>query len=404
MKVLMVNKFLYPNGGSETYVFQLGDYLKSQGHEVQYFGMEHEGRCVGNAVNSYTSNMDFHVGNKLVKLTYPIKTIYSSEARKKIRLVLNDFKPDVVHMNNFNFQLTPSVILEIKKWSKSTNHAVRIVYTAHDYQLICPNHMMYNPQTRESCEKCIDGNFINCAAGKCIHASVMKSMIGALEGYFWRWRGVYKYISTFICPSDFMKSKMDTNPLFKLKTVAIHNFTEVVKRKQITKKKYVFFFGRFSQEKGIRTLIEVCKDLPQIQFVFAGAGPLECDIKNVLNIQNAGFQKGADLEKLIREAAFSVYPSEWYENCPFSVMESQMCGTPVLGANIGGIPELIEVNKTGELFESGNKLQLKSKIEKMWNDRTLTEQYSNNCKHLKFNTIEQYYTKIMDIYKGSVCN
>ena len=115
MKVLLINKFLYPNGGSETYIFKLGEYLQSIGHEVQYFGMEHEGRIVGNRVDSYTSDMDFHGGSKLGKLTYPIKTIYSAEARKKIRLVLDDFKPDVCHLNNFNYQLTPSVILEIER-------------------------------------------------------------------------------------------------------------------------------------------------------------------------------------------------------------------------------------------------------------------------------------------------
>lgn len=79
MKILMVNKFLYPNGGSETYIFELGRQLQTMGHEVQYFGMEHEGRCVGNRVNAYTNDMDFHGGSKLAKLTYPLKTIYSGE-------------------------------------------------------------------------------------------------------------------------------------------------------------------------------------------------------------------------------------------------------------------------------------------------------------------------------------
>ena len=94
MKVLMINKFLYPNGGSETYMFELGKQLEKMGHEVQYFGMEHEGRCVGNRVDAYTGSMDFHGGSKLTKLTYPLKTIYSSEARQKLRLVLDDFRPD----------------------------------------------------------------------------------------------------------------------------------------------------------------------------------------------------------------------------------------------------------------------------------------------------------------------
>ena len=88
MRVLIINKFLYPNGGSETYIFKLGEALEQHGHEVQYFGMEHEGRCVGNRVNAYTSDMDFHGGSKLSKLTYPIKTIYSKEAREKLRLVV----------------------------------------------------------------------------------------------------------------------------------------------------------------------------------------------------------------------------------------------------------------------------------------------------------------------------
>ena len=116
MKVLMINKFLYPNGGSETYMFELGKQLERMGHEVQYFGMEHEGRCVGNRVDAYTGSMDFHGGSKLTKLTYPLKTIYSSEARQKLRLVLDDFRPDVIHLNNFNYQLTPSIILEADKW------------------------------------------------------------------------------------------------------------------------------------------------------------------------------------------------------------------------------------------------------------------------------------------------
>lgn len=103
MKILMINKFLYPNGGSETYIFELGKQLEKMGHEVQYFGMEHEGRCVGNRVGAYTSSMDFHGGSRLAKLTYPLKTIYSSEARQKLRLVLDDFRPDVIHLNNFNY-------------------------------------------------------------------------------------------------------------------------------------------------------------------------------------------------------------------------------------------------------------------------------------------------------------
>lgn len=400
MKVLMINKFLYPNGGSETYIFKLGEMLEKMGHEVQYFGMEHKGRCVGNRINAYTSDMDFHGGSKLAKLTYPLKTIYSKEARVQIHKVLEDFQPDVLHLNNFNYQLTPSIILEIMKWRKETGKDCEIVVTAHDYQLVCPNHMLNNPNTHENCEKCIGGHYFNCTKGKCIHGSMAKSAIGTMEAEFWKLNGAYKYIDTIICCSEFLKSKLDTNPLFAKKTVAIHNFIDKVEWQSNDKKNYVLYFGRFSEEKGIGTLIKVCKELPDIQFIFAGTGPLEESVNGVANIRNVGFQKGDALEKLIREARFSTYPSEWYENCPFSIMESQMFGTPVLGADIGGIPELIQVGKTGELFESGNAEELKSKIQKLWNDRELCEEYSVNCKNISFDDIDAYGEKLVKIYQG----
>ena len=392
----MVNKFLHRNGGSETYIFKLGEALEQHGHEVQYFGMEHEGRCVGNRVNAYTSDMDFHGGSKFAKLTYPIKTIYSKEARKKIRLVLDDFEPDVVHLNNFNYQLTPSVILEVVKWRKKNNKKCRIVYTAHDYQLICPNHMMNNPNTHKNCEKCVGEKFINCLKGKCVHGSSAKSAVGMAESYFWNIKGTYKYIDSFICCSEFMKAKLDTNPVFADKTVALHNFIDRVEWKDTEKKDYILYFGRYSDEKGIGTLIEVCRSMPDVQFVFAGNGPLENTVNNVPNIKNVGFQTGDKLEKLIREARVSVYPSEWYENCPFSVMESQMYGTPVLGANIGGIPELIDTGKTGELFESGNEVDLKDNLLKILEK---SDEYSENCRSIKFNTISEYYDKILKVYQ-----
>ena len=389
MKVLMINKFLYPNGGSETYIFRIGEWLERNGHEVQYFGMEHAGRCVGNRVEAYTSDMDFHGGSILSKFTYPIKTIYSSEARKQIRKVLDDFKPDVCHINNFNYQLTPSIILEIKKWNKNC----RIVFTAHDYQLVCPNHMCNNPNTHENCEKCLGGHFINCTRGKCIHGSAAKSAIGTMEAMLWNGNGVYKNFDKIICCSGFLKKKMDTNPVFREKTIALHNFVEKVKNKGTEKKDYVLYFGRFSEEKGIGTLIQAAQELPDINFIFAGTGPLGIEMNGVSNIKNVGFQKGETLEKLIREAKFSIYPSEWYENCPFSIMESLMYGTPVLGANIGGIPELIRAGETGELFESGNKEELKNKIREM-----SKKQYK--VEGINFDTVDEYCQKLMRIYRG----
>lgn len=393
MNILLVNKFLHPKGGAETYVFRLGECLRDMGHEVQYFGMDHEARVVGNRVNAYTKNLDFHNSPRLTRLTYPARIIYSAEARRKIRRVLDDFQPDVCHLNNFNYQLTPSIILEIRKWERQTGSKCRIIYTAHDPQLVCPNHMCLNPNTHEVCEKCLHGSFWNCAKGRCIHGSFARSIIGSLEALVWNWANVYREIDTIVCCSHFMKKLLDTNPVLAEKTVALHNFVEAVEPQSAEKKPYVLYFGRYSQEKGIATLVQAAKRLPEIPFVFAGAGPLEYLLEGIPNIRNVGFQQGAALQKLIREARFSVMPSEWYENCPFSVLESLVYGTPVLGAEIGGIPELIQ--DTGALFESGNMEQLTEKLREFWQKPGKIPESADG----RFDTVQTYARKLLAFYQ-----
>lgn len=401
MKVLMVNKFLYPNGGSETYIFEIGKKLIELGHEVQYFGMEHESRIVGNRADSYTSNMDFHTG-KLQKLLYPFKILYSTEARRKIRVVLEDFAPDVVHLNNINFQITPAILYEIRDFEKKTGKKIKVVFTAHDYQWVCPNHMMYIPTTGEICKRCLGGKYGNCAKYKCIHGSTVKSILGSMESWLYHGRKTYGLVEAIICPSQFMAEQLATDPVLKDKLVVMHNFlTKEALTATEEKEDYVLYFGRYAKEKGIDTLLEVCKELPDIPFVFAGSGPLKEEVGNVPNIKDVGFCSGNDLQKLISKARFSVYPSEWYENCPFSVMESQMYGTPVIGADIGGIPELIQENKTGELFESGNKEQLKNKIHSLWKDKERQEQYVKGCKQIQFDNLDEYCDKLLGLYGNS---
>ena len=393
MKILMVNKFLYPNGGSETYIFKLGEQLMSLGHEGQYFGMEHEGRCVENHAQQYTTDMDFHGGSKLKKLTYPIKTIYSAEAKRKMKIVLDDFQPDVIHINNFNYQLTPSILYAAQHYKTRAGKPVKIVYTAHDYQLICPNHMMFD-MTGAVCENCIGGKFINCAKKNCIHASKAKSLIGTAEATLYKLLGTYKYIDKIICCSAFLKSKMDTNPVFAGKTVAMHNFIDNVPDKDVEKGDYVLYFGRYSKEKGVDLIPQVS----DISFICAGSGELEPLLDNAPNVKNVGFQTGQKLEDLIRGAKCSVYPSIWYENCPFSVMESIMYGTPVVGADIGGIPELIEEGKTGVLFESGNSADFERAIKEAMRH---SEEMSNHCFAAEFDTAETYCEKLLRIYTES---
>ena len=402
MKVLVINKFLYPKGGSETYCMKLGNYFVSQGHEVQFFGMDHKDRCVGNHLELYMSNIDFHSKSIFAKLTYPFRIVYSFEAKKKIKRILEDFKPDVVHLNNFTYQITPSVMVAIENWRKRLNKDCRIVATIHDPQLVCPNHMLYNPNTQKLCENCLGGHYIACQKGRCIHGSLARSFLGAIEAYYWAFRKIYRQIDTLICPSKYIQLKMNTNPLFSHKTVVLQNFIEKVEKQEIAKEEYVLYFGRFTEEKGMNTLMEAVKRLPHIPFVFAGEGPFAPMLTALPNVKNIGFQTGDELDQVIRKAQFSICPSVLPENCPFSVMESQVRGTPVVGSNVGGISELIQEEITGKLFARNDIDGLVSAIEELWNDRTKVKQFSQACKEIPYDALSDYYKKILAIYEGKV--
>lgn len=398
MKVLLVNKFLYAKGGCETYVLKLGDHLAQRGHTVQYFGLENDNNILVNDADSYVSDMDFSKGI-LKNLLAPFRIIYSFEARKKIRRVLDDFKPDVVHLNNIQFHLTPSIILEIEKYRKHTNRKVKIIYTAHDYQLICPSHGLFDNNVN-ICEKCLDGNYTHCFKTKCLKNSRAKSFLAMLDAYFWKASSAYDYIDAIICPSEFLKNKLDTQKRFANKTIVIHNFFDAQPTAAAEKSDYVLEFGHLSKDKGTITLLEVAKRMPDVNFVFAGYGVATTEISKVANAEYVGFRTGEELRELISKAKCSIYPSQWYENCPFSVMESQIYGTPVIASRMGGIPELIKDGQTGLMFEAGNADDLESKLKYLLQEPGVLDCYIKNCSEVDFESSATYCDKLMKIYEA----
>lgn len=406
MKVLMINKFLYQKRGAETYMLQLGKKLSEIGHEVQYFGMDDEKRSVSNNVNSYTNNMDFHSTNIIDKLSYGFNVIYSKEARKKIRLVLDDFKPDVCHLNNFNYQLTPSIILEIARWRKENNRKCKIVYTAHDCQLICPNHMLYIPNKKKTCTKCIYGDYWNCFTNNCIHNDLIKSLFGTLESIYWhKINTVYEYIDQIICPSNFTKDLLDNNNQLINKTITLYNFIDKIQFKEIKDlveyKKYVLYFGSYTEEKGVDLLVEVCKQLPKINFVFAGAGPLETKINTLHNAINLGYCTGDKLYSIIQNAYFVVNPTKVYETYGLTNVESIYLITPVIASKIGGIPEAIGDDGSGILFEANNKNELCNLISELWNNQDRINKMKEACSKHKHIFVSDYIENLLRIYNNN---
>ena len=435
LKVLVINKFLFPNGGSETYIFRLGEELLRQGYEVQYFGMEHEGRVVGNRAESYTEPMDFHRGT-WQKLVYPFRIIYSEEARRKLRVVLEDFQPDVVHLNNINFQLTPSVIDETREFEEKhrelyadRDRHLAIFYTAHDSQWVCPGHLLRIPSTGALCMECSWGDFRHCTTNRCIHNSRLRSFLGTREAEFYKKRGTYAQVDRILCPSRFMERVLSHDPVLRERTVTMRNFLDMPGKTGSTggtpdaagavgtacatgsnilpEPGYVFYFGRYSEEKGIGTMMKAVRALPDIPFVFAGSGPLEAEVTGA-NVTRLGFLTGEPLAEAIRGARFVVFPSECYENCPFSVMEAQGLGRPVLASDLGGIPELICTDAlhgrdTGRLFRGMDEEDLTDKIRELWEDPAAVEAMASHCREWtqgSFDTLARYTERLVTQYRA----
>ena len=395
MKILMVNKFLYSRGGCENYMLFLGEHLKKLGHEVEYFGMYDEKNTVGNSAEKYTQNMDFH-SKGMARFLYPFKIIYSFEAKRKIMQVIDKFKPDIVHMNNINFQLTPSIIYGIKK------KGIPLVQTVHDYQMICPNHLLYNFDMNEICEKCITGSYVNCIKNKCIHNSRVKSIIGAVEAKIYSVLKTYKKVDLFVTPSYFLEEKLlSSKELYKGKTKTIHNFID--KNKFISREDsedYIAFAGRLSKEKGVEFLAETAKLLPEYTFKVAGSGPDEDVLKGIQNIELVGFLSGEALTEFMGKAKLLIVPSIWYENCPLSILESQTMGVPVVTMNNGGMAELVEDGVNGILVDKPEDMvmKLRQAIQNEEYYKTLKE----NCIKENILSVETYCDVLMEEYKKLV--
>ena len=393
----MVNKFLYSRGGCENYMLYLAEHLKSLGHEIEFFGMQDEKNTVGNSAGLYTMNMDFHTGG-LIRFLYPFKILYSFEAKKKILQVIDDFKPDIVHMNNINFQLTPSVIYGIKK------RGIPIVQTVHDYQMICPNHLLYNFEKNEICEKCLKGSYFHCAKNKCIHGSRVKSIIGAMEARLYALLGTYKKVDLYITPSYFLENKLlSAKKLYQGKTKTIHNFIDKKKFTREAKKcgEYIAFAGRLAKEKGIELLAETAKLLPEYTFLVAGEGPEKHLLENIANIKLAGFLSGDRLVDFISQARVFVVPSIWYENCPLSILEAQCLGVPVVTMNNGGMAELVQDGVTGLLVREPYPEEMAAKLREILENKAYDQTLRENCQNMRQEllNVEEYAEILIKEYE-----
>lgn len=384
MKILMVNNRLKVYGGEGTYMTSLGDELIKQGHDVQYFGLVDPDGLHGNSFNIYAKASN-----------NPAKLLKNGYNRKQFARILDAFKPDIIHLNLIYFTLTPSILLESKK------RGIKVVQTIHDGKMICPSYQLFIHNENKPCTLCSAGDFFNCVKHKCHKNSKLFSYIAYLEAKYNLDKGYYKLIDEFIFPSSFMRDLHVEFGVPKDKTKVICNFSRTNRRKVLAKEKknYILFFGRITKIKGVDLIADAAKALPDVEFLIAGEGDLKYIFEDLPNCKLVGFLEKESLTKLIEEAYLSVCPSICLENCPMSIAESIFLGTPVLGARIGGIPELIEENITGQTFTAMDAKDFICKIRDLCRDKEKVYQMSQNCLKASFLSCETYAEQIVHLYE-----
>lgn len=402
MKILMVNKFYYIKGGSETYLFGLKELLEEKGSKIIPFSMKDTKNFDTEYEKYFIDNIDYANMNFIQKIKGASKIIYNFQAKKYIRELIKNESPDIAHLHIFQHQISPSILSEIKK------AGIPIVYTVHDLKCVCLNYKMLN--NGKVCEECKGEKYYKCLSNKCVKNSRFKSLINVIEGYFHKINNSYENIDKYITPSKFYKQKLIEFGINPNKIEYIPNFVDIESFKFSKEREdYFIYLGRLSEEKGIKTLIDSMKQVNKANLKIIGTGPLMDNLENykqhnkLNNVEFLGFKTGDELKSIVAKCMFVVIPSEWYENCPMSVIEAMSMGKPIIGADIGGIPELIN-KKCGLIFEPGNSNDLAQKINLLLNDknminefainarREVEEKYSGNA-HLK--KIESVYSELL---------
>lgn len=401
MKILQVSKFLGRRGGVETYLIDLGHMLERFGCEVEYFGMDDPERVVGNRWGIYASSIELGGNQNCSRINDIAKTINSKDNKRLFTQLLSRFEPDIIHFNNIHYHLTPSVLEAASEYKRKADKPVGVVMTMHDYHSLVPCDGCMNNRTYEICDQCVDRRFARCAVRGCTRGGRAKSAVAFLEASYWNGKHVYRHLDRVICPSGYMKAKFDLVDDFAGRTVHLPNFANL-ERRVYEKDRYVLYFGAYNRDKGVQTLIDIAKGHPEIMFKFAGRGSLSSLMEGLPNVQDLGFNDGEALREIIGRATFVVVPSECLENSPFAVLESICSNTPVLGADIGGIPELIECGVTGELFAFRDKQDLERRLVSLWGDPGRCARYADNCAKFKPMSGNEYLVRLMDVYKQAM--
>lgn len=376
MKILFANKFFFRNGGSEVVMFNEMDLMRGLENDVIEFSM-HDSRNLPSRYDDYfVSQKSYRSPSRGDKIKSALSLIHSPEAVEKIKKLILDEKPDILHCHNIYHQLTPSIITAAA-WLN-----IPVVLTLHDYKPVCPVYTRL--QGGAVCTRCSDGHFEAVLTRRCADGSLGKSILLWAEARYHAALRSYHRVSKFVAPSKFMRDAV-VRRFGNDKVIHIPNGIDA-SRIQMSDddEQYVLYLGRLSAEKGVETLLRThAADNGAWRLVVAGTGPLLDDCLSRFPLAEfVGHLSGEALEHKLRKAAVVVVPSEWHENSPLSILEAMAHGKPIVASRIGGIPELVRDGLTGLLFEPRNTQELSSRLKTLLDDAGLRTKFGKEARRV----------------------
>ncbi|MEO7523345.1 MAG: glycosyltransferase family 4 protein [Ferruginibacter sp.] len=411
MKILLVNWSWYPTGGDWTYIVNVQKLYESRGYEIIPFSTHNKKNVPSPYSENFVNAYDFKELNANKNINNGIKalktSVISKDAVNKLELLLSQHDIKVAHLHNIHHYITPAIIEVLHE------KGIKIIWTLHDFKIICPENSFFS--NGNICEKCITGDFYHCASNLCKKQSFLASSLASFEAYYYHRRHTYDLVDYYLCPSEFLLKKFVQFGFDKSKFQVTHscydislidNFIEdnPLSYTAATEDKYVLYIGRLEDIKGVDTLIEAVKGTP-VKLKIVGSGASEQKFKDLAsgcnNIEFLGFKNMPEIFMLTMKSLFVVCPSICYENLPFSVIESFLFSKPVVGAKIGGIPELVIDGKTGLLFEAGNATDMREKITYLWNHENMAPELGKSSREHAYEMVNfsNHWSKIESILK-----
>lgn len=361
LAVLLVNKFLFPFGGVESVVFGEKALLESRGHRVILFGMRHPRNIDTPWSDYFVSQVDYADDSPGSRIRSAVRALYSVEARRKIRRLIAEAKPDIAHVHHIYHQITPSILYELRA------AGIPVVQTIHDYKPVCPNAKLYVPATGELCFRCKGNRFYHAALTNCGSYGRGSSILIALEAYLNRLTGVYlRCVKRFLTPSRFLRDTLIEGGMPAERIQVARNFVDVDEYQPVDGGRHVLFVGRLEAYKGVLNVLEAARELPDIPFHIVGAGTLEVEVRRIAatlpNVTVTGHLDRLAVRREIEGAFCLVAPSLWNDIAPQVVLEAFACGKPTICSRRGGFVEMIQNGVNGYLLENDDPALLAQRI------------------------------------------